>query len=107
MPIRGEPRRRAAARAGRQGAAPDQPDINDTLGWVYLKKDLPQLAIPPFRVSVERNPKNPTYHYHLGLAYSKSGDDTRARASLQTAVALKPDFAEADDARRLLAALGR
>jgi putative PEP-CTERM system TPR-repeat lipoprotein len=86
---------------------PDQPDINDTLGWVYLKKDLPQLAIPPFRVCVERDPKNPIYHYHLGLAYSKSGDDTRARVALQTALALKTDFAGADDARRMLAAMGR
>jgi putative PEP-CTERM system TPR-repeat lipoprotein len=86
---------------------PDQPDINDTLGWVYLKKDLPQLAIPPFRVSVEKDPKNPTYQYHLGLAYSKSGDDARARVALRTAVALKPDFAGADDARKLLAAMGR
>ena len=74
---------------------------------MYLKKDLPQLAIPPFRVSVEKDPKNPTYHYHLGLAYSKSGDDTRARVALQTAVTLKPDFADADEARRLLAAMGR
>jgi len=86
---------------------PDQPDINDTLGWVYLKKELPQLAIPPFRVSVEKNPKNPTYQYHLGLAYSKSGDDARARVALETAVALQPDFAGADDARKLLAAMGR
>jgi tetratricopeptide (TPR) repeat protein len=86
---------------------PDQPDINDTLGWVYLKKELPQLAIPAFRVSVEKSPKNPTYNYHLGLAYSKSGDDTRARVALQTALALKSDFPDADDARRLLAALGR
>jgi tetratricopeptide (TPR) repeat protein len=85
----------------------DQPDINDTLGWVYMKKDLAALAIPPFRISVEKAPNNPSYHYHLGLAYAKTGNVEGARKSLETAIKLKPDFEGADDARRVLASLGR
>ena len=85
----------------------DQPDINDTLGWVYMKKDLASLAIPPFRISVEKAPNNPSYHYHLGLAYAKTGNVEGARKSLETAIKLKPDFEGADDARRTLASLGR
>src|SRR5206468_2690353 len=54
--------------------APDQPDVNDTLGWVYLKKDLATLAIPAFQVSVGKDPKNGSYQYHLGMAYAKTGD---------------------------------
>ena len=85
---------------------PDLPEVNDTLGFVYYKKDLAALAIPPFKVSVEKNPGNPVYHYHLGLAYASAGDAVRARQSLRKALELKPDFDGAPEARRLLSTLG-
>ena len=53
----------------------------------------------------DRAPSNPLYHYHLGLAYAKQGDHDRARAALQRALKLKPDFNGAEDARAQLAAL--
>ena len=48
-------------------------------------------------------PDNPTYHYHVGLAYLKLGDATRGRASLARAISLEPKSAAAQDARRALA----
>jgi tetratricopeptide (TPR) repeat protein len=81
---------------------PDRPEVQDTLGWVYYRKELPSLAIRPFEHSIENDPDNPMYHYHLALAYAKSGDVQQARRAVEKALTLKPDFA---DARRLLASL--
>ena len=88
-----------------KNALPDQPEVNDTLGFVYLKKDLATLAVPPLRVSVEKDPNNPVYHYRLGLAYSKTGDDAGARRELEASLKLNPSFPNAEDARKILASL--
>jgi putative PEP-CTERM system TPR-repeat lipoprotein len=79
---------------------PDQPEVNDTLGWIYLKKNLAQLAIPVLREAVEKDPKNPTYLYHLALAYERMGQRDDARQAVEQALKLKPDFAE--EAKKLL-----
>jgi tetratricopeptide (TPR) repeat protein len=84
---------------------PDQPEVNDTLGYVYLKKNLAALAVPPLRLSVEKDPKNPVYHYRLGVAYSKTGDKDGARKELQEALKLNATFPGADDAKQILASL--
>jgi Flp pilus assembly protein TadD len=84
---------------------PDNPAMQDTLGWIYYKKGLASLAVPPFERSVKLEPGNPIFHYHLGLAYMKAGESTRARSALQEALSLAPDFAGAADARRMLASL--
>jgi Flp pilus assembly protein TadD len=86
-------------------ALPDQPEVNDTLGFVYLKKDLATLAVPPLRVSVEKDPKNPVYHYRLGLAYSKTGDEAGARRELEASLKLDPASPNAEEARKILAGL--
>jgi tetratricopeptide (TPR) repeat protein len=83
----------------------DSAEVNDTLGYIYYKKNLPTLAIPPLRASTEKEPANPMYHYHLGLAYGRSGDKSKAAESLSRALALKPDFSGAQDARAVLASL--
>jgi tetratricopeptide (TPR) repeat protein len=84
---------------------PDQPDVNDTLGWIYTKKGLPELAIPVLLASIEKDPNNAAYHFHLGVAYSKRGNREKARTSLERAIKLGGDSAEGRDAKRLLAAL--
>ena len=71
---------------------PDNPAMQDTLGWIYYKKGLAALAVPPFERSVKLDPRNPVFHYHLGLAYLKAGDSTRARVALQEALTLAPNF---------------
>jgi tetratricopeptide (TPR) repeat protein len=81
-----------------------RPEAEDTLGWIYLRKNLTGHAIPAFRRAIELAPDNPTYHYHLGLAYLRAGNDKDGRAALQRALALKTDFNGADDARARLAA---
>ena len=78
------------------------PDVLDTVGWVYYQKELPTLAIPQFEASIAKSPTNPLYHYHLGLAHLKAGNPSRARASLERALQLRPDFPFAPQARKAL-----
>lgn len=84
-------------------AAPESPELMDTLGWVYYKKQLPQLAIPLFQRSIGKAPGDASYHYHLGLAYVQAGDAANARKALERALASNPDVKTAQDIRRILA----
>ena len=82
---------------------PEDPNVNDTLGLIYQKKGLATMAVPLLEASVAKEPKNSTYHYHLGLAQAAAGNKERAHASFERALALNAKFPEADDARRALA----
>ena len=74
---------------------PNSSQVDDTLGWVYYKKNLADLAVPPLEDSVKRDPNNAVHVYHLGLAYLKAGEVTKALHAFDNAVTLKPDFKEA------------
>jgi len=84
---------------------PDHPGVNDTLGFVYLKKGMPALAIPPLRLAAGKEPAEPLYHFHLGLAYSQAGNKAEARRALERALQLKGDFAGSEEARKVLGTL--
>ena len=62
-----------------KGSLPEQAEVDDTLGWIYYRKELVPLAITALQRSVDHDPKNPLSQYHLGLAYYKLGDKARAR----------------------------
>ena len=85
---------------------PDHPAVQDTLGWIYYKKGLDSLAVSAFLKSVEGDPKNPAFHFHLGLAYAQAGQASKARLALQHAMALDPGFDGAVEAKQVLASLG-
>jgi Flp pilus assembly protein TadD len=88
-----------------KAAQPDDPNVSDTLGWVFVKRDMPSLAIPPLQHAVDKDPSNPLYHYHLGIAYSKADKKPAARSALERALSLSPNFERAADARQALASL--
>jgi Flp pilus assembly protein TadD len=81
---------------------PDQPEINDTLGWIYIKKGLGTLAVPPLEQAVARDPGNPGYLHHLGAAYALAGATDKARATLTRALALDGTSADASRSREYL-----
>jgi tetratricopeptide (TPR) repeat protein len=87
-------------------SAPDSPEITDTLGWIYYKKNLPQQAIPQLERSVAKEPGNATYLHHLGLAYLQAGDPERGRDVLRRALAAKPDAQTMADIQRALSEIG-
>ena len=84
---------------------PNRPEVNVTLGWVYYKKGLASLALPALREAVDKDPSNPTYQYHLGLAYAKTGARQKAKEALQRALAIKADFSGAEEAKKVLKTL--
>ena len=84
---------------------PNVAEVNDTLGYIYYKKNLPALAIPLLRASADKDPGNASYHYHLGLAYARAGEMKQAAQSLTRALANTSDFNGAQDARTVLATL--
>jgi len=85
--------------------APDQPAFNDTLGWIYYKKNLAEQSVPLFQQALEKDPENALTHFHLGMAYAKLGEDSKAIAALKRALTLDPQLSTAAEARRTLADL--
>ncbi len=79
--------------------------IMDTLGWVYYKKGLYPSAVQEFTACIEKEPANPIFHYHLGLAYNKLWKYDQAKTSLAKALELQPDFNGSDEAKKILAQL--
>lgn len=84
---------------------PDNPDVDDTIGWVYYKKGLATLAVRPLEDSLAKNPNNPVVLYHLGLTYAKVGDKDKARTTLTRALSVNPQMPAAEMARRTLASV--
>jgi tetratricopeptide (TPR) repeat protein len=85
---------------------PEDPNVSDTLGWIYIKKNLSDNAVKIFRTLVAAQPENSTYRYHLGMALYQKGDRPEAKKVLQSALEKKPSKEEAARIRELMAKLG-
>ncbi len=83
---------------------PNDPSVDDTIGWIYYKKDMPSLAVRPFQDSLAKRPNVAEVLYHLGLTYAKLGDKAKARDSLDRALKIDPKVG-GDEALRLAASL--
>jgi len=81
---------------------PDNPNTADTLGYAFYKKNVYGSAITLFQEAVKKQPENPLFNYHLGLAYAKSGKAALARQQLDRVVRLKPNFPDLDELRQAL-----
>ena len=47
---------------------PNLSEVSDTLGWIYLKKNMSDNAMDIFQGLVNKMPGNSTYRFHLGMA---------------------------------------
>jgi tetratricopeptide (TPR) repeat protein len=84
---------------------PNNPAIADTLGWIYLKKNLTEDAIRVLTDLVQQQPKNPIFRYHYGMALLQKGDRASAKRELETAMHNNPSKDDADKIRDLLTRL--
>jgi tetratricopeptide (TPR) repeat protein len=84
---------------------PDLYEIDDTLGWINLKRNDPQMAIGWLEPLVEKAPEHSTYHYHLALAYAQKGTKPNAIDQLKKALECNPGQEERDKIKQLLATL--
>jgi tetratricopeptide (TPR) repeat protein len=88
-----------------RAAAPDDPHVMDTYGWVLYRGGNYEKAISILRSSAARLANAPTVQYHFGMAAAKAGDTTTARRALALAINSSVAFPEKDAAKKALAAL--
>jgi tetratricopeptide (TPR) repeat protein len=85
--------------------SPNNPEIADTLGWVYLKrKDIPS-ALQVFENLRQRQPRNASFRIHLAMAFLEKGDTTSAHHELTAAQELHPSAQQQSQINQLLAAM--
>lgn len=85
---------------------PGNTDISDTLGLIYIKKNLSDQAINIFQDLIKKDPNRALYHYHLAVAYYQKGDKANAKKSAQLALTKTPPKSEEAKIKDLLSKLG-
>jgi Tfp pilus assembly protein PilF len=81
---------------------PNDPNVADTLGWIYYKKSAYLKASSLLKEAAEKLPNNPLVLYHYGLAQHKNGDIDGAKKTLQTSLTISDKYSGAEDAKKLL-----
>jgi tetratricopeptide (TPR) repeat protein len=80
--------------------APGDPRVSDAYGWVQLHREQVPAALQFLQSATRQEPDNPTYLYHLGVAYSRAGQAALARDAFTRALRLGtafPDRARVED----------
>jgi tetratricopeptide (TPR) repeat protein len=80
-------------------------EVKDTIGWIYMKKNMPESAIQELKPLVQQAPLNPIYHYHYAMALNQKGDTANAKAECQLALANRPSKQLESQIRSLQASL--
>jgi tetratricopeptide (TPR) repeat protein len=94
------------AQTARRGM-PDSPYAADTLGWILYQKGAYQSAVDLFQEALKldeksKAPDDATVHYHLGLAYQKTGKNDLARQHLERVLKIDPNYSQAADVKKQL-----
>ena len=89
---------------------PNSPSVADTLGWIFYRKGAYRSAIDSLREAVKLSEESESsqssqFHYHLGMAYAKTGQASLARQQLQRALKLDPNSNDAQTVKKTLAEL--
>ena len=85
---------------------PNNADVADTLGWVYIKKNLSDDAIKIFRDLLQNKPDHVTWRYHLAIALFQKGDKLQAKKELETAMKNSPRQDEMSKIKELMGRIG-
>jgi tetratricopeptide (TPR) repeat protein len=80
---------------GAMEAAPGDPSIQDTMGWVYYRKGSYQTAVQHFKSAVDKDP-TPKHQFHLALSYLKIGEQNLGRQMLQSALQRDPNLTKTE-----------
>ena len=81
---------------------PEDPELADKLGFIYLEMDSLLLAKNNLEEAVKMMPGNPVFRYHLGLVFYRGKDFSGARNEFQKAIKMGLDTDKAAEARDLL-----
>ncbi|MEM6943225.1 MAG: tetratricopeptide repeat protein [Pseudomonadota bacterium] len=82
--------RRADTLASRLSAY-ELPEFLDTRGWIALKRGDVDAAVSLLEEAALKRPNQPVIHYHLGIAYYRSGQRDQAERSLRHMLSLDSD----------------
>jgi putative PEP-CTERM system TPR-repeat lipoprotein len=86
-------------------AAPDNPAIADTLGWLEVQQGDAAKGLALLEESHRELPDNPAIRYHWAAALAKNGSKQKAAEELRDLLAGDTRFEERGDAERLLKSL--
>ena len=81
---------------------PESQEVSDTLGMIYLQKNLNDNALQIFRGLVKEQPNNATFRIHLALALLQKGDKLSAKRELQDALGARPQPADTMKIKQLM-----
>ena len=70
--------------------APDSLQISDTIGLIYLRKNLIEDSVRVLSDVVSRDPTSATFHLHYAMALYQKGDKPAARKELDAATRTGP-----------------
>lgn len=71
--------------------APDDPAVQDTLGWIYYRKGIYQTAVDYLKNAVARG-ATPRREFHLAMSYIKAGDRDLGQRTLSAALRKDPSL---------------
>jgi tetratricopeptide (TPR) repeat protein len=71
-------------------AAPGEPELADTLAWIYFKKNMNESALQVLRALVGKYPEKPNFRYHLGMALLEARDYVSAKREFNAALSMNP-----------------
>ncbi len=81
---------------------PEDPNIADTIGWIYYKKNAYLKAVSFLKEAAEKLGDNPMVLYHYGMAQAKNGDKASAKKTLEASLKLNQTYPGAEEAKKVL-----
>ncbi len=82
--------------------APDQPAVQNTLGWILVEQGQLPRGLDLLGKAATKSPKEGVLRYHYGVALARSGKKVEAKKELEAAIASGQKFLELEDAKVLL-----
>ena len=77
---------------------PESPEVLDTVGWLYYRKGLYDLAAKELEQALAKA-EWPAIQFHLGLAYNRLGNSVKGGRLLAAALAKDPKLADSEGLR--------
>jgi tetratricopeptide (TPR) repeat protein len=74
---------------------PNSPTVQDTLGWIYYRKGLYEMAVRYLKSAVDKEP-NPRRQFHLGMSYLKSGNQMMGQKIVLEATRRDPSLVKTE-----------
>lgn len=86
-------------------AAPQNPAVMDTAGWVLVNQGEVKRGLDLLRQAAAKLPDNPELQWHLANAYAKAGEKASARLELERLISGGRSFPQQAEVKKLLDSL--